>query len=113
VSWRTPDTYHTAGIERGTATSNFYETRDNLYITTLGSALLFPTLCTPTGTLTPPNPDAAQLGCADRAAMMPKRRRTRAHYIAHQRRHNRRARHAEQRRREKIRIIANDEPPPF
>jgi UDPglucose 6-dehydrogenase len=30
VSWRTPDTYHTAGIERGTATSNFYETRDNL-----------------------------------------------------------------------------------
>ena len=32
MSWQTPDTYHTAGIERGTATSNFYETRDNLVV---------------------------------------------------------------------------------
>jgi hypothetical protein len=26
----TPETYHSAGIRRGTATSNFHETRDNL-----------------------------------------------------------------------------------
>jgi len=31
VSWRTPDTYHTAGLERGTATSNFHDARDNLH----------------------------------------------------------------------------------
>jgi hypothetical protein len=28
--WRTPDTYHLAGIRRGTATSNFHAHRDNL-----------------------------------------------------------------------------------
>jgi hypothetical protein len=27
---RTPDTYHLAGIKRGTATSNFHAQRDNL-----------------------------------------------------------------------------------
>jgi hypothetical protein len=27
---RTPDTYHLAGIKRGTATSNFHVQRDNL-----------------------------------------------------------------------------------
>ena len=83
------------------------------YVTTPGSALLFPGLCAPTGALDPiPNrPRSAQ-----RAAMMPKRRHTRAqnhaHYIATQRRHNRQARQAAQRR-EEARIIANDEPPPF
>jgi hypothetical protein len=30
VSWRTPDTYHTAGLERGDRHLNFHETRDNL-----------------------------------------------------------------------------------
>ena len=30
VSWRTLDTYHTAGLERGTATSNFHDARDKL-----------------------------------------------------------------------------------
>jgi hypothetical protein len=30
VSWRTPDTHHTAGLERGDRHLNFYETRDNL-----------------------------------------------------------------------------------
>jgi hypothetical protein len=54
--------------------------------------------------------------CADRAAMMPKRRRTRAqnraNYVAAERRHNRKARLHEQPR-EEARIVANDEPPPF
>jgi hypothetical protein len=82
-------------------------------VTTPGSALLFPGPCAPTGTLDPiPNrPHRAQ-----RAAMMPKRRHTRAqnhaHDVATQRRHNRQARQAAQRR-EEARIIANDEPPPF
>src|SRR5664280_250413 len=30
--WRTPDTYHLAGIKRGTATSNFHVHRDNLSV---------------------------------------------------------------------------------
>ncbi|MGH8996934.1 MAG: hypothetical protein ACRDYB_13045 [Acidimicrobiales bacterium] len=33
LSWmssRTPDTYHQAGIRRGTVTSNFHPQRDNL-----------------------------------------------------------------------------------
>jgi hypothetical protein len=30
VTWRSPDTYHPAGLRRGTATSNFYDDRDNL-----------------------------------------------------------------------------------
>jgi len=62
------------------------------YVTAPGSALLFPSLCVPTGTLTPPDPHATRLRCVDRAAMMPKRRRTRAqnraNYVATQRRHN-------------------------
>ena len=36
---RTPDTYHSAGIRRGTATSNFHAQRDNLV---LGGALDYP-----------------------------------------------------------------------
>jgi hypothetical protein len=85
------------------------------YITTPGSALLFPTLCTPTGTLTPPNPDATRLRCADRATKMPKRRRTRAqnraHYIADQRRHNRQARQAASCG--PAPPATDDDPPPF
>src|SRR5664280_3594724 len=34
--WRTPDTYHLAGIKRGTATSNFHVHRDNLTQTVIG-----------------------------------------------------------------------------
>ena len=65
------------------------------YVTTPGSALLFPALCTPTGTLDPiPHPPR----CADRTARMPRRRHTRAHnhanYIDAQRRQNRKARQA-------------------
>jgi hypothetical protein len=34
---RTPDTYHLAGIKRGTATSNFHVQRDNLTVIASGS----------------------------------------------------------------------------
>jgi hypothetical protein len=87
------------------------------YVTAPGSALLFPALCAPTGVLPEPDPDHDRLRCADRAAMMPERRRTRAqnraNYIAAERRHNQRTRRAVERPLEESRIIANDEPPPF
>ena len=83
------------------------------YVTTPGSALLFPSLCVPTEVL---EPAPRRPRCADRAAMMPKRRRTRAqnraNYVAAERRQNRKARLHDQPR-EEARIIANDEPPPF
>lgn len=63
------------------------------YVTAPGSALLFPDLCAPTGEVASPvEPDRY----TDRAAMMPRRRRTRANYrrdyIAAERRRNRNAR---------------------
>ena len=79
------------------------------YVTTPGSALLFPTLCTPTATLdaTPVRPRHTY-----RTAGMPTRRNTRAHnrarYIAAERLRNRTAREPAS-----VPIIANDEPPPF
>jgi hypothetical protein len=82
------------------------------YVTIPGSALLFPSLCTPTGAL---DPTPQRSRSTDRAAMMPKRRRTRAqhrsNYIATQRRRNRQARKT---------VLCgpappfgDDEPPPF
>ena len=69
------------------------------YVTTPGSALLFPTLCAPTGDLPSFDTDGAQPRCVERTAMMPKRRRTRAqnraHYVASERRENHRARVAQ------------------
>jgi hypothetical protein len=66
------------------------------YVTTPGSALLFPILCAPTGDLPPSHSDRIQPRCGDRAAMMPKRRRTRAqnraHHINSERRQNHNAR---------------------
>jgi hypothetical protein len=63
------------------------------YVTTPGSALLFPTLCAPTGELAPPGRPDRRADRTDRAAMMPRRRRTRAqnraNYIAVQRRQHR------------------------
>jgi hypothetical protein len=79
------------------------------YVTTPGSALLFPTLCTPTATL-----DAIPVRPRHpgRTAMMPRRRRTRAQnrakYVAAERLLNRAARKPAS-----VPIIANDEPPPF
>jgi hypothetical protein len=62
------------------------------YVTTPGSALLFPGLCRPTGELPAPTPTRED-GCGQRTAMMPTRRRTRAqnraHRIATERRQNR------------------------
>src|SRR6201993_4350024 len=74
------------------------------YVPTPGSALLFPNLCRPTGGLPAPETDPPADYCAERAAMMPKRRRTRAqdraHRIATERRQNRMARQAPRRDRE-------------
>jgi Domain of unknown function (DUF222) len=69
------------------------------YVTTPGSALLFPNLCAPTGDLPPPAAGKADR-CSDKTVMMPQRRRTRAQNraarIATERRHNRDARLAAQ-----------------
>jgi hypothetical protein len=52
------------------------------YVTTPGSALLFPSLCRPTGEL-PARAPTRDNRCGERTAMMPKRRRTRAQDRAH------------------------------
>ncbi|MGV0495103.1 HNH endonuclease signature motif containing protein, partial [Mycobacterium kansasii] len=68
------------------------------YVTTPGSALLFPSLCQATAAIPAPEADPPPDYCGQRAAMMPRRRRTRAHdratRIATERRHNREARRA-------------------
>jgi hypothetical protein len=83
------------------------------YVTTPGSALLFPSLCVPTTMSGPATSESAQPLCAGRAAMMPKRRRTRAqnraNYVAAERRRNR----APGESTGPPRVVANDEPPPF
>jgi hypothetical protein len=66
------------------------------YVTTPGSALLFPSLCYSVGGFAAPEADPPPDDCAQRTAMMPKRRRTRtqdrAYRVATERRHNRDAR---------------------
>jgi hypothetical protein len=66
------------------------------YVTTPGSALLFPSLCRPTGDLPAPQAEPVPDRRGDRTAKMPTRRRTRAQDRAHQitaeRRQNHRAR---------------------
>ncbi|MEE2855660.1 MAG: HNH endonuclease signature motif containing protein [Actinomycetota bacterium] len=90
------------------------------YVTTPGSALLFPSLCAPTGEIAQPRlPDRL----TDRAAMMPQRRRTRAEnrakYIAGERRHNRVVRQARRSARQAASAgpappaDRDDDPPPF
>ncbi|OBL01637.1 hypothetical protein A5646_19045 [Mycobacterium sp. 1245499.0] len=63
------------------------------HVTTPGSALLFPQLCAPTGAISATEADPPRDYCAERTAMMPKRRRTRAQNraarVATERRHNR------------------------
>jgi hypothetical protein len=91
------------------------------YVTTPGSALLFPSLCYSVGGM--PTPEASpQDYCAERAAMMPRRRRTRAqdraYRVATERRRNRDARLA--RKTESHDYFGpappaedDDDPPPF
>ena len=83
------------------------------YVTTPGSALLFPSLCVPTTMSGPAMSGSARPQCADRSAMMPKRRRTRAEnrakYVAAERRRNRVPRESTG----PPRVLADDEPPPF
>jgi hypothetical protein len=93
------------------------------YVSTPGSALLFPSLCRPTGEVPAPQTDPPPHYCGDRTAMMPKRRRTRtqdrAHRIATERRQNREAREARRQARETAWFgpappdTDNDDPPPF
>jgi hypothetical protein len=93
------------------------------YVTTPGSALLFPSLCRSTGGFPAPETDLPQDYCAERTAMMPQRRRTRAQdraaRVATERNHNRQARQAERRQRQAAYFgpappgDSDDEPPPF
>ncbi|MEE6137862.1 HNH endonuclease signature motif containing protein [Mycobacterium sp. 050128] len=89
------------------------------YVTTPGSALLFPDLCAPTGEVVArvrPEP------CTDRYAMMPQRRRTRAqshaNYVTAERRLNRQARERLQTASAATQLtpqgrLPDGEPPPF
>lgn len=93
------------------------------YVTTPGSALLFPSLCYSVGGFPTPEIEPPQDYCGQRSAMMPKRRRTRAqdraHRVATERRQNRQARHAEREQRQAAYFgpappgDTDDEPPPF
>ena len=83
------------------------------YVTTPGSALLFPSLCAPTGDV--PGRAAVER-CGERTAMMPLRTKTRAqnraHRIATERHHNRAARMARQAEHAGP-APPDDDPPPF
>jgi hypothetical protein len=91
------------------------------YVTTPGSAVLFPRLCVPTGDVPPPEVEPPIDYCGDRTAMMPTRRRTRqqdrTHRINTERRRNHLARTV--RRSESMSLLgpappdADDDPPPF
>jgi hypothetical protein len=92
------------------------------YVTTPGSALLFPSLCRHTGGMPAPEADPPPDYCAERTAMMPKRRRTRAqdraYRIATERRQNRLARDALRRACKPYDLgprdaVGDGEPPPF
>jgi hypothetical protein len=92
------------------------------YVTTPGSALLFPSLCQSTGGIPAPEADPPLDYCAQRTAMMPTRRRTRAQNratrIATERRQNRMAREARRKYCEPCHFeprgsAGDGEPPPF
>ena len=83
------------------------------YVTTPGSALLFPSLCHAVGGMPAPEADPPPENyCAQRSTMMPKRRRTRtqdrANRVATERRQNRDARMARTGP-----APPDDDPPPF
>ena len=75
------------------------------YTTHPGSMTLFPSLCAPTGELWPPGHEPVVEPNADRGAMMPKRRRTRAENLQ-------RAIEAE-RRHNDDHVAERNKPPPF
>ena len=86
------------------------------YVTTPGSAILFPALTVPTGDLPGPAPTSNDR-CGERTAMMPTRRRTRAQQrsqrITAERTRNRNDRLARQRAYTDAGAAPDDEPPPF
>ncbi len=81
------------------------------YVTTPGSALLFPILCAPTGDLPPTRPTSIGQ-CGNREMRMPIRTRTRrqsrAQRVDAERRHNRRLRHVME-----TAPVLDTAPPPF
>jgi hypothetical protein len=85
-----------------------------VYVTSPGSAVLFPALTVPTGNL-PDAPQAPDNRCGERSVMMPTRRRTRSQQrsqrITAERNQNRSDRL--QRVHRYARATADDEPPPF
>lgn len=85
------------------------------YVTSPGSAILFPALTAPTGDVAEPRPRDSQ--CGERTAMMPTRRRTRAQQrsqrITAERNHNRDDRLARQRAVPYDSGVSGDDPPPF
>jgi hypothetical protein len=91
------------------------------YVTTPGSALLFPSFCRSVGGMPAPEADPPADYGAERSAMMPKRRRTRAQNratrIATERRANHDARLARQAEHPSYAGPAppdtDDDPPPF
>jgi hypothetical protein len=90
------------------------------YVTTPGSALLFPSLCASTGALPATEADPPVDYCDQRAAMMPRRRRTRTQNrtqrVATERRRNRSARlatHAQGAMKTGPAPPGNADPPPF
>ena len=93
------------------------------YVTLPGSALLFPTLCTPTGDLAPAGATTADRG-KDPRVMMPRRKTTRAQnrarYLAAERARNQKLREARRQAWEASHFGGaapppeqDDEPPPF
>jgi len=90
----------------------------HIYVTTPGSALLFPSLAYAVGGMPAPEADPPPDYCPQRASMMPKRRRTRAQNraqrIATERRHNHQARQAQRTSYAgPAPPDADDDPPPF
>jgi hypothetical protein len=87
-----------------------------IYVTSPGSAILFPALTVPTGDLPEPTP-ASDDRCGERTAKIPTRRRTRAQRrsqrVTAERNRNRNDRRARQRAYAFARAAPDDEPPPF
>ena len=81
------------GAQLADGTLIFTSPAGQTYVTTPGSALLFPSLCHAVGGMPTPEADPPPDYCAQRTAMMPKRRRTRAQNRAQRVATERRANH--------------------